>query len=108
LAQAFLERSNVGAEIQLEGFSEEVWKEFHEYHWPGNLDELAVVIEEARAVCQGAIIGKEDLPFRFRMGRDAQSVGPRIEPLARPLEPYLEQVERELIEQALEQARYNK
>jgi transcriptional regulator with PAS, ATPase and Fis domain len=108
LAQAFLERLNVGAETQLEGFSEEAWKELREYNWPGNLDELASVIEEARAACQGVVIGKEDLPFRFRMGRDAQSVGPRVEPQARPLEPYLEQVEREQIELALELARFNK
>ncbi len=108
LAQAFLERMNVGADRQLEGFSEEVWKEFREYNWPGNLDELATVIEEARAACREVIIGKDDLPFRFRMGRDAQSVGPRPEPKARPLEPFLEQVEREQIEQALEEARYNK
>ena len=108
LAQAFLERSNVGAEVQLEGFSEETWKELREYNWPGNLDELAAVIEDARAATQGAIIGQEELPFRFRMGRDAQSVGPKIEPLPRPLEPFLEQVEREQIELALEQARYNK
>lgn len=108
LAQAFLERQNVGAEKQFEGFSEEVWKEFREYNWPGNLDELAIVIEEARSAAPGVIIGKDDLPFRFRMGRDGQSVGPRIEPLARPLEPFLEQVEREQIELALQQARYNK
>jgi DNA-binding NtrC family response regulator len=42
------------------------------------------------------------------MGRDAQSVGPRTLPPLRPLEPYLEQIEREQIELALEQARYNK
>ena len=108
LAQAFLERQNVGAEKQFEGFSEEVWREFREYNWPGNLDELAIVIEEARAASQGVVIGKEDLPFRFRMGRDGQSVGPRIEPNIRPLEPYLEQVEREQIEMALQQAKYNK
>lgn len=108
LAQAFLERQNVGAEKQFEGFSEEVWKEFREYNWPGNLDELNIVIEEARSAAQGVIIGKDDLPFRFRMGRDGQSVGPKIEPITRPLEPFLEQVEREQIEMALQQAKYNK
>ncbi len=108
LAQAFLERQNVGAEKQFEGYSEEVWQEFREYNWPGNLDELAIVIEEARNASQGVVIGKNDLPFRFRMGRDGQSVGPRIEPNIRPLEPYLEQIEREQIEMALQQAKYNK
>jgi transcriptional regulator with PAS, ATPase and Fis domain len=108
LAQAFLERQNVGSEKQFEGFSEEVWKEFREYNWPGNLDELAIVIEEARTAAEGVMIGKEDSPFRYRMGRDGQSVGPKIEPRIQPLEAYLEQVEREQIEQALQQAKYNK
>jgi transcriptional regulator with PAS, ATPase and Fis domain len=108
LAQAFLERQNVGAEKQMEGFSDEVWKEFREYNWPGNLDELAIVIEEAKAAAGGVIIGQDELPFRFRMGRDGQSVGPKIEPVIRPLEAYLEEVEREQIEQALRRARYNK
>jgi DNA-binding NtrC family response regulator len=108
LAQALLERLNVGAESQVEGFSEEAWKELREYNWPGNLDELDVVIKEAAANAKASVIGRDDLPFRFRMGRDAQSVGPRIEPLPRPLEPYLEQIEREQIEWALEQTKYNK
>lgn len=108
LAQALLERMNVGTERQLEGFSDEAWSELREYNWPGNLDELATVIKEAAANCGGAVLGKEDLPFRFRMGRDAQSVGPPLEPLPRPLEAYLEQIEREQIGWALEAARFNK
>ncbi len=108
LAQAFLERLNIGSDTQTEGFSDEVWNEIREYHWPGNLDELAKVIEEARAACPGVVIEKEHLPFRFRTGRDAQSIGPRIEPQVRPLEAYLEEIEREQIELALEQAKFNK
>ncbi len=108
LAQAFLERLNVGAEKQFEGFGEEAWKELREYNWPGNLDELAITLEEARIASPGVVIEKQDLPFRFRMGRDAQAVGPKIDPHTRPLEAYLEQIEREQIELALEQARDNK
>lgn len=108
LAQALLERRNVGAETQKEGFSEEAWRELREYHWPGNLDELATVIEEAGRNSAGPVIGLEELPFRFRMGRDAQSLGPPREALPQPLEPYLEQIEREHIEWALESAKYNK
>lgn len=108
LAQALLERLNVGADTQREGFSEEVWAEFCEYNWPGNLEELAIVIQEAVNTCRGTVIDFKDLPFRFRMGRDAQSVGPALEPQPRPLEPYLEKVEREQIEWALELAKFNK
>lgn len=108
LAQALLERLNVGANVQREGFDEDVWTEFREYNWPGNLEELATVIQEATQACRGTLIGRDDLPFRFRMGRDAQSVGPALEPQPRPLEPYLERIEREQIEWALELAKFNK
>ncbi|HUG90322.1 MAG TPA: sigma 54-interacting transcriptional regulator [Planctomycetaceae bacterium] len=112
LAQSLLESLNRGAEVQLGGFTEAVWAKFHEYHWPGNLDELEAVIAEARSAAiqtdERTLIAPDDLPFRFRTGLDAQSLGPRVEPRAMPLEPFLEQIEREHIVAALEQARHSR
>lgn len=108
LAQHLLESQNRGSEQQIGGFSDEVWEQFRRYNWPGNVEELAAVIAEARAVCTGPLIGTKDLPFRFRTGTDAQTVGPvrRRKPV--PLEPFLAQVEREQIELALAESRQNK
>lgn len=112
LAQAFLESLNRGAERQVGGFADTIWPLFAEYDWPGNLDELLLVIEEARERCSRSMIGDADLPLRFRAGLEAQSVGPPQQaddesPIPQ-LESYLAQIEREAIERALAKAKGNK
>ena len=80
LAQHLLEELNRGESRQFNGFGDDVWDKFAEYNWPGNVDELLAVIREARAACNEPLIRAKDLPFRFRTGLDAQSVGPVIRP----------------------------
>ncbi len=108
LAQHFLEELNRGAVEQVGGFTDEVWRQFRRYNWPGNAAELRVVIEEARAACSLPMIALEHLPFRFRAGVGAQSIGPSIRPHVEPLDPLLERIEREQIELALVESRQNK
>jgi PAS domain S-box-containing protein len=108
LAQSILESFNRDSDRQVNGFSEQVWHQFRQYNWPGNLDELTAVIHEARNAVSGGQIQVQDLPFRFRTGLDGQAVGPPIVPRPMPLEPLLTQVESEQIQRALEQCRHNK
>jgi DNA-binding NtrC family response regulator len=111
LAQAFLESHNRGASRQVTGFADDVWPQLREYQWPGNLDELALVVQEAREQSTGPIIEVKNLPLRFRAGLGAQSVGPASRAADDPLpqlEPHLAQIERELIERALTQANQTK
>ncbi|WP_166822680.1 sigma 54-interacting transcriptional regulator [Thalassoroseus pseudoceratinae] len=108
IAQAFLEERNRSAAKQLGGFSAEVLERFESYNWPGNMREMALVVAEAAEAATGPLVEETDLPFRFRTGYDAQTVGPPIAPQPSPLEPYLEKVEREQIELALEYAKFNK
>ncbi|MCH7987885.1 MAG: sigma 54-interacting transcriptional regulator [Planctomycetes bacterium] len=108
LSQSFLEEFNRGAETQIGGFSDEVWKRFRQYNWPGNLDELKRVIKEARSVCSENLIHHNDLPFRFRTGLKAQSVSPTAQPRGLPLKEHLEHVEREQIQETLLQCKQNK
>jgi len=108
LAQYFLEERNRGARIQVGGFAADVWRQFHRYHWPGNIRELRVVIEEAHATCRGSMLTNSDLPFRFRTGVDAQSIGPPARRQPELLDPLLERIEREHIEMALSECRHNK
>lgn len=108
LAQSFLEEQNRGAARQKSGFSDEVLRQFCEYRWPGNLQELAVVVAEAWTAAAAALIQPADLPFRFRTGRDAQEAGPAVHPRTMPLEDYLAAVERDEIERVLEMVRHNR
>jgi DNA-binding NtrC family response regulator len=108
LAQYLLEELNRGEARQFNGFGDDVWDKFAEYNWPGNVGELLAVIRDARALCNEPLIRVKDLPFRFRTGLDAQSVGPPRRPPVAQLEPLLAQTEREQIERALAQSRHNK
>lgn len=112
LAQAFLESQNRNADRQIGGFADLVWPQLREYSWPGNLDELALVVQEARANCTAPVIGTSDLPLRFRAGLEAQSVGPPQrsldEPPIPPLDEHLAAIERDLIRRALIKAKRNK
>jgi len=108
LAQHFLEAMNPGSDKQVTGLAEGVLEKFREYNWPGNLDELAAVLEEARTACRGSTIGLGDLPFRFRSGLDAQAVAPSATFSPEPLEEYLARIEAEQIRRALKQSRQNK
>ena len=108
LAQHFLEELNRSAPQQVGGLTDDVWRQFRRYRWPGNVAELRAVIEEARTACFAPLIAAEHLPFRFKAGVGAQSVGPSIRPRPEPLDPLLERIEREQIELALTESRQNK
>lgn len=108
LAQHFLEQRNHDRTKQATGFSSEVWSQFEEYNWPGNLDELDEVIYEALCNSDGPVIRADHLPLRLRTGLDAQRLGPVSDGPLEALEPLLQRIEREQIEQALERAKGNK
>ena len=108
LAQHFLEQLNHGSRQQVSGFSEDVSSLFEHYNWPGNLDELQRVVSQAHAACAGSVVGSDDLPFGFRTGLDAQSLGPAPAARIEPLDQLLGRIEREHIANALELAGGNK
>ena len=108
LAQHALEECNAGDQKQLSGFSPDVWDQFRAYNWPGQLDELFSVVREAHAASAGPLVTVRDLPFRFRAGQDAQSIGPPPVSELVPLEELLLRVEKEQLEAALARANGSK
>ncbi len=75
-----------------------------EYSWPGNVRELENIIERALIMSGGQQITVNDLPSHLR-GREAGSAEPAR--VAREM-PTLEEMERRLIDRALEKAEGNK
>ena len=102
LGQSFLESCNRGSDRQVTGFSEDVWRQFETYNWPGNLAELQEVVRQAHASCDGSIVSTGHLPFQFQTGMDAQSLGPSPDAAFEPLDSLLARVEREHVLAALE------
>jgi len=107
LAQTLLEEANPQAPRQLAGFTPEALDRLDAYGWPGNVDELAAVVAEARARAGGRQIEPRDLPDRLRHAAEAEAHRPRDEETIR-LDEFLGRIERELIARALAKAKGNK
>jgi DNA-binding NtrC family response regulator len=75
------------------------------YGWPGNVRELKNVLERAVILTQDHSIGAEHLPVRLRQEhRTPADIAVSLPPQGLSLE----EVERSLLQQALERSRYNK
>jgi DNA-binding NtrC family response regulator len=113
LSQAFLAEIGRGLGRQPAGISAEARQVLMAYHWPGNVRELRNVLERAAILCDGGLITAEHLALTV----STPAVAPPIadhHPAARPTEfapsciSDLQAMERALIEQTLETARFNK
>lgn len=61
-AEHFLEKANTNLNKNINGFSNQVWDAFREYHWPGNLRELQNVVKRAVLLTTGDKIELQVLP----------------------------------------------
>ncbi len=67
-AQRCLERLGQQRGLEL-GLNDACLKILETYHWPGNLRELEIALEQAAGQCQGGIITPDDLPDAVRSRR---------------------------------------
>jgi DNA-binding NtrC family response regulator len=110
LAQHLLERANERGGKQRTAFSTPALSALLSYNWPGNLRELARVIDHAHALGRGdgPLVSLEDLPAAIRGNLGASCPSPSRPQPIKPLDELLTDVERRAIETALRQARGNK
>jgi DNA-binding NtrC family response regulator len=73
------------------------------YHWPGNVRELGNVLERCLALCQGELIGEDDLPPSVREKPPADMLTAAV---ARRMT--LDELERQFIEAVLADEAGNK
>jgi len=88
-----------------------------EYHWPGNVRELRNILERAAILCDGGLITADHLALTsVPDARPSPTPAPReeasFEATPAPSDPTaagdLQSMERAMIEQALQNARFNK
>jgi DNA-binding NtrC family response regulator len=108
LAQEFLEQANAHRERRRWGFEPAAIEVLRSYDWPGNLAELARVVNAAHERASGDLIAEADLPAEIRGAQGAAYSPPSLPVEVTPLDQTLETVERRLIEQALSRSRRNK
>ena len=104
LIDYFLKKHTKNASRLISGLTPDTKKLMNEYSWPGNVRQLESAIERAILLSEGDLITTEDLPTEVR-----QDVGPASEGAFKlPSEGInFEDVERNLITQAMEQTDYN-
>jgi transcriptional regulator with PAS, ATPase and Fis domain len=112
----FLDSFNAEFGLDVQGLEPEAWEALRAYDYPGNIRELRNIVESAFNVVTESFIKKENLPAHIRqlaalpLRTSAQGRGDGF--LAdvgrRPLQEILEGVERQLLDQALQQSQGNK
>jgi two-component system response regulator HydG len=104
LAQHFLHRHGARMQRGHVLLSEAAAEALMAYAWPGNVRELENVIERALVLSEGDEIGPELLPAEIRAPSGARDALAGLR--GRPLQEALDQVERALLLQALEDSGY--
>jgi DNA-binding NtrC family response regulator len=104
LIDYFLKKHTRNTSRLVTGLTAETKKLMNDYSWPGNVRQLESAIERAILLSEGDLITPEDLPTEVR-----QEVGPASDSAFKlPAEGInFEDVERNLITQAMEQTDYN-
>lgn len=110
LARSFVRRFNAEFGRRVEGFTPEAESRLLSHDWPGNVRELRNVIERAMLFARGSVLGPDDLVvdvgYRPR-GATAATSG--ADPFTLPANGLrLEELEENLVRQALERAGGNK
>jgi transcriptional regulator with GAF, ATPase, and Fis domain len=119
LSEAFITEIGRGLGRPPAGISRDARKLLVEYHWPGNVRELRNILERAAILCDGGLITTEHLALPVLPAPVAPTFAPAVDTGAgKPAAPVgpaqptsagdLQAMERQMIEQALQTARFNK
>lgn len=96
ITENFISHYNTLLSKNIKGLSEEVWKKFYEYNWPGNIRELKNTIESAmNMVDDGEVLTKEFFENKITMVGDLNNDSKFTGDLS--LNHHLEEVEKAII-----------
>jgi two-component system response regulator PilR (NtrC family) len=108
LAERFLaEISADWAEGESPVISAAAMQALEEHHYSGNVRELINILQRAVTMCDGKVIQPADLMLEQIMVQDPSQQAPQREE-EQSLDTYMEDIEKQMLEDALKKARYNK
>jgi len=105
LVAHFLQKFGKALGREVRGVSPEALALLEQYHWPGNIRELENVIERALVLGAGEMLGVESLPESVRRQRQPRGMELDLPETGLDLEATLDQLERRLLEKALERTK---
>jgi len=104
LIDYFLKKHTKNTSRLVRGLTSETKRMMNDYGWPGNVRQLESAIERAILLCEGDMITPDDLPSEVQQESKGISAGAFKLP---PEGISFEEVEKNLILQAMEQTDYN-
>ncbi len=108
LAQHFLDVTNQEKGKRVEGFAPETMEFLCAHSWPGNVRELENLVERLVILGGEGEIGPDQLPERLLAAPAPPPGVPAVTPVGLSFRDVVDQVETDLILQALEQTQWNK
>ncbi|MEJ5378252.1 MAG: sigma-54 dependent transcriptional regulator [bacterium] len=105
LVEHFISRFRLKLRVQVEGITLRALSTLTRYWWPGNVRELENVVERAMVLCDSRRIDLPDLPQRIRDLAEGKASPSKAD---LRLRPRLRNLERELIQEALERTGGNR
>ncbi len=103
LLELFIEKYSRENQKTIEGVSREARDQLMRYDYPGNVRELENIIERAVVISQDPLISTRDLPFQDCLGMENSGEADQ----SGSLQEAMEDLERRMIREALEQAESN-
>jgi len=103
LADHFLRRFSEKYQKPVQGFTQSALASMFNYRWPGNVRELESAVERAVLLCKGDRVDSSDLLFKAAETPTTNNDGFHV-----PHDMTLEEIEREVISQALRRTKGNK
>src|SRR5438093_2758618 len=104
LIDYFMKKHTRNTSRLIKGLAPETKRMLNDYGWPGNVRQLESAIERAILLCEGDMITPDDMPTEVRQESQAAATGGFKLP---PEGIAFEEVEKNLILQAMDQTDYN-
>ncbi len=102
LVAHFLQKFGTELGKDVQGVAPEALALLEQYHWPGNIRELENVVERALVLGTGKVLTAESLPESVRRQRQPRGIDLDLPEAGLDLEAALDQIERRVLEKALE------
>ena len=108
MVKLVLERIASQSGVEQPGLGDDALHALKGYDYPGNVRELENILERAMALCDGKLIREADLHLTEDTALSGSAAATLSGERTLPLHEYLDRIEREQIQKALELTRFNK
>jgi DNA-binding NtrC family response regulator len=108
LVHHFIDVANQDRGTNIDGISDAAMERLVQYDWPGNVRQLENLIERMAILQHAGDIDVDQLPPEVASAHSRAAIAPRVPPEGLSFNTVVDQVETDMILQALEQTHWNK